>query len=61
MAHKVLQHDGLTEDGPVVNAAAPVAVPTSAHLLVEGAVHLILLRTEDLHGCMRACEVACKV
>ena len=47
-AHKVLEHDRLTEHRPVVDPAAAVSVPACTHLLVEGAIHLVLLSAKDL-------------
>eukprot|EP00315_Gephyrocapsa_oceanica_P002200 CAMPEP_0185340668 /NCGR_PEP_ID=MMETSP1363-20130426/98239_1 /TAXON_ID=38817 /ORGANISM="Gephyrocapsa oceanica, Strain RCC1303" /LENGTH=526 /DNA_ID=CAMNT_0027939895 /DNA_START=63 /DNA_END=1644 /DNA_ORIENTATION=+ len=44
----VLQEDGLREDGPVVDAAAPVAVPARPHLKVEWTVDFVFLGAEDL-------------
>ena len=51
--HHVLQQDGLAENRPVMDARAPVAVPARAHLEVEGAVHLVLFRAEDLGQMLR--------
>ena len=52
-SHHVLQQDSLAENRPVVDAGAAVAVPARAHLKVEGAVDLVLLRTEDLGKMLR--------
>eukprot|EP00962_Isochrysis_galbana_P025027 scaffold7703_cov103-Isochrysis_galbana.AAC.15 len=46
--HHILQQDGLREDGPVVDATAPVTVPAGTHLEVEWAVDLVLLGAKDL-------------
>ena len=52
-ARHVLQQDGLAQDRPVVDAAAPVAVPARAHLQIKGAVHLVLLGAKDLGEMLR--------
>jgi hypothetical protein len=52
-SHHILQQDSLAQNRPVVDARAPVAVPARAHLKVEGAVDLVLLRAEDLGQMLR--------
>lgn len=44
---QVGQEDGLGVGGLDVLATAAVAVPAGADFVVEGAVHLVLLRAED--------------
>ena len=44
---QVWQEDGLGVGGFDVLATAAVAVSAGADLVVEGAVHFVLLRTED--------------